>query len=48
LVAELESRIASLTMPVWAELPADDVAAIERVLTIVTARVCGILDSIAP
>lgn len=46
LIAGLESRIASLTAPVWAELAPEDVAAAERVLTRVAARVGGILDAL--
>ena len=47
LITGLESRITSLTAPVWAELAPDDVAATERVLTSVTARVGGIVDALA-
>lgn len=46
LVVELQSRIASLTGPVWAELAPADVAATERVLTAVMSRIGHILDSL--
>jgi len=47
LLTQLQGRIAALTAPVWADLDPDDVAAAERVLATVTARVGEVLESLA-
>jgi hypothetical protein len=46
LITQLQGRIASLTAPVWADLDPVDVAAAERILTTVTARVGQVLESL--
>jgi hypothetical protein len=46
LLNQLQGRVAALTAPVWADLDPDDVAAAERVLATVTARVGEVLGSL--
>lgn len=46
LLTQLQAQIAALTAPVWDGLDPADVAAAERVLTTVTARVGRILEAL--
>ncbi|MFI0898348.1 MarR family transcriptional regulator [Streptomyces sp. NPDC020983] len=45
LVERLGAQIKEITAPLWADLPADDVAAAERVLNLVLQRAHSILGS---
>ena len=45
LMAGLGARLATITAPVWDDLPASDVAAAERVLNAVTARARVVLSA---
>lgn len=45
LLTDLQSRVATLTAPIWADLDPDEVAATERVLTLVTGRAREVLAS---
>jgi len=45
LLASMQERISSVTTPVWEDLPAEDVAAAERVLNLVRDRAQALLSS---
>ena len=44
LVAGVQAQVAATTRPIWEDLPADDVAAAERILNTVVARGRQLLD----
>lgn len=46
LVGSMEQQIKAATAPIWDSLPADDVAAAERVLNEVVARARGVLATV--
>lgn len=46
LVASIQPHIATLAAPIWDGLPADDVAAAERVLNEVVTRARGVLATV--
>ncbi|MEQ6903244.1 hypothetical protein ABLM29_19165, partial [Nocardioides sp. YIM 152588] len=47
LVSGLQQRIAVLTAPLWSDLPADDVAATERILGTVQERARAVLAAVS-